>query len=62
MFGVSDEITNMKKSLEIVEKLRLIYWTIVFGHRNAFRTFRIFIGVPRVYQNPPGKVMGLHGP
>src|SRR5215216_7291969 len=35
LFGVPDEITDMTRSLEMVERLRLIYWTIVFGHRNG---------------------------
>ena len=61
MFGVPDEIKDMTRSLEIVERERLIYWMKVFGHRNGFGTFRIFIGVPRGYRNPPGKVLGLMG-
>ena len=55
MFGVPDEITDMTRSLEIVERKRLICWTIVFGQWNGFGTFQIFIGVPRGYRNPPGK-------
>ena len=39
----------------------MIYWTIVFGHRDGFGVFRVFIGVPRGYQNPPGMVMGHMG-
>ena len=39
----------------------MIYWTIVFGHRNGFGVFQIFIRVPRGYQNPPRKVMGKLG-
>ena len=49
MFGVPDETMNMTRSLKMVERSRLIYWMIVFGHRNGFGMFRIFIGVPRGY-------------
>ena len=27
-----------------------------------FRVIRVFFGVPGGYQNPPGEVVGLHGP
>ena len=54
MFGVPNEIMDMTRSLEMVERLRLIYWTIVFGHRNGYRVFWVFIGVPGGYRNPPG--------
>ena len=62
LFGVPDEITDMMRSLEMVERERLIYWTIVFGHLNGFGTFRIFIRVPRGYRNPRREILGLHGP
>jgi len=32
LFGVPDEITDITRSLEMVERLRFIYWKIVFGH------------------------------
>ena len=36
--------------------------SIVFGHWNDSRVFRVFFGVPGGYRNPLGKVMGQHGP
>ena len=59
MFGVLDEITDMTRSLKMVGRQRLIYWTIVFGHRNGSRVFRIFIRVPVGLPKPPG---GRYGP
>ena len=61
MIGVPDEIKEMTRSLEMVERLRLIYWTKVFGHRKDFGTFQILIGEPRGYRNPPGKLWALMG-
>ena len=37
LFRVPDEITNMKRSLEILEKERLIHWKVMFGHQNGVR-------------------------
>ena len=64
MFGVPDEITDMKRSLEMSERSRFIYWKVVFGHQNGFEWFGYFTGVPRGYRNPSGKYwayMGLSG-
>ena len=33
----------------------------MFGHRKGSGRFRTFTGVPGVYRNPPGSVMGLLG-
>ena len=35
MFGVPDEITDMTRSLEMVERYRFIYWMMIFGHRKC---------------------------
>ena len=43
MFRVSDEITDMTRSLKMAERYRLIYRTIVFGHRKCS-------GVPGTYR------------
>ena len=61
MFGVPDKITDMTRSLKMVERSRLICWTKVFGHRKGFEMFQIFIGEPRGYRNPPGKLWALMG-
>ena len=55
MFGVPDEITDMPRSLEMVETLISIYLMTMFGHRKCFVRFRAYIGVPVGYRNPPGK-------
>ena len=52
---VADEITDTTRSLEMFQRERLIYWTMIFGHRNGFRKVWICFGVPRGYRNPPGK-------
>ena len=59
MFGVPDEITDMTRSLEMVETKRFIYWKVTFGQHNGSGCFRVpgVIGTPP----PPGKFMGLHG-
>jgi hypothetical protein len=62
LFGVPDEITDLTRSLEMVERYRLIYWKAIFGHRYGSGVIRVFSGVPRGYRNPPGKCwanMGL---
>ena len=48
LFRVPDVITDMTRSLEMVETQRLIYWTMLFGHR-------INIGVPEGLSEPPEK-------
>ena len=52
MFRVPDEITDMTRSLEMVETERLIYWMTMFGHRisSEFRhisEYRGVTGTPR---------------
>ena len=61
MFGVPDEFTDMTRSLEMVERQRLIYLKVMYGHRNGSEEIRGFIGVPGGYRNPPRKLMGLMG-
>ena len=46
LFGVPDEITDMTRSLEMAERLRFIYRTMVFGHQKCFETYREEIGSP----------------
>ena len=36
LFGVLGEIMDMTRSLEMVERQRLVYRTMVFGHRKGF--------------------------
>ena len=54
-------ITDMARSLEMVETLRLIYWNVIFGHRMSSGGYRINTGVPGGYRNPPGSILGLMG-
>ena len=35
LLGVPDEIADMTRSLEMVERSRFIYWKVAFGHRNG---------------------------
>ena len=51
-FGVSDEIGDMTRSLEMVETKRLIYWTAIFGHRKCSGEVSDLTGVPEGYRNP----------
>ena len=46
LFGVPDVITDMTRSLEMVETLGLIYWTTIFGHRKCSREVSDKTGVP----------------
>ena len=46
LFGLPDEIADVTKSLEMVERYRLIYRTIVFRHRKCFGVYRVIIEVP----------------
>ena len=39
MFAVPDEITDMMMSLKMVERYRLIYWKVIYGHRNGSGRF-----------------------
>ena len=61
LFGVPDEITDMTRSLQMVERLRLIYRTIVFGHRKCSRGYQVHIGSSEGVLGTPGKDMGLMG-
>ena len=40
------------RSLKMVETWRLIYWKVIFGHRNGLGWVRAFTGVPGGYRNP----------
>ena len=35
MFGVPDEISDMTRSLGMVERYRFIYWKVIYGHQNG---------------------------
>ena len=59
LFGVPDEITDMKRSLEMFETSRIIYWTMLFRHRKSFERYRVKNGVPEGLPEPPG---GTNGP
>ena len=61
LFGVSDEIMNMSRSLEMVERSRFIYRTIVFGHQKCFGVTRYLSGHRKGFRAPPTKDMGLMG-
>ena len=64
LFGVPDEITDMTRSLKMVETKRLVYWKVIFRHRKGSGGHRINTGVPGSYRNPPGgqwAFMGLSG-
>ena len=39
LFGVPDEIKDMKRSIEMFETERLIYWKAIFGHRKGSEWF-----------------------
>ena len=54
LFGVPDVITDMTRSLEMVETWRLIYWKPIFGYRKCSGWNKDFTGVPGGYRNPPG--------
>ena len=45
LFGVPDEITDMMRSLKMVERQTLIYRTIVFGQQKCSGVYQVFIGV-----------------
>ena len=61
LFGVPDEIGDMTRSPEMVERSRMIYRTMVFGHRKCFRVHRVVIGSPEGVSDTPSKCMGLMG-
>ena len=62
LFEVPDEITDMTRSLEMVDSSRLIYRTIVFGHRKCSRGYQVHIGSPEGVPSNPGKRYGPYGP
>src|SRR5215216_7446977 len=51
----------MTRSLEMVGTSRLIYWKVIFGHRNGSGRHRINNGVPGGYRNTPGGQWALMG-
>ena len=59
--GVPNEIMDMTRSLEMVERYRLIYRTMVFGHRKCFEMYQEGIGSPKGVPGTPRQVMGLMG-
>ena len=61
LFGVPDEITNMTRSLEVVERQIFIYWTRIVGHQKCSGWFRRKPECRRGYRNPPGKYWALVG-
>ena len=61
-FRVPDMITDITRSLEMVETSRLIYWTMLFGHRKCSGEFRIKPECGKGLPEPPGELMGLYGP
>ena len=52
LFGVPDVITDMTRSLKMVETYRLIYWIAMFGHQECFGEVSDKTGVPEGYRNP----------
>jgi hypothetical protein len=62
LFGVPDEITDMTRSLKMVDRKRLIYWMIVFRHRKCSRVIRVFIRVSEGLPEPPEERYGPYGP
>ena len=59
LFGVSDEITGMTTSLEMVVRKILIYRVIVFGHRKCFGGYRVLIGSLKEFRASPSKLWAL---
>ena len=57
-FGVPYVITDVTRSLEMVETQRLIYWKPMFGHRKCSGWNRDFTGLPGGLPEPPGSQMG----
>ena len=62
LFGVPDEITDMTRSVEMVEKERFIYRTMIFGHRKCSGKHRVLIGSPEGVPGTPGKRYGPYEP
>ena len=56
LFRVPDEITDMTRSLEMVERLIFIYRTIVFGHRKCSGGTGYVSGHRKGFRAPPGEL------
>ena len=61
LFGVPDEIKNMMRSLEMVERQRLIYRTMEFRHRSVLGSTGYLSGHRKGFRAPPTKDMGVMG-
>ena len=61
MVRVPNEITEMTRSLEMVDRYRFIYRTILFEHRKCFGMHRVLIGSPEGVPGTPGKRYGPRG-
>ena len=55
-------ITDMTRSLKMVDTLRLVYWNVIFGHRMSSGGYRINTGETKRLPEPPGGLLGLMGP
>ena len=53
LFGVPDVITDMMRSLEMVETKRLIYWKPMFGYGSVPSEIGIYRSTGRLPE-PPG--------
>ena len=62
MFGVPDEITYMTRSLENGRDIKIDILDHVIRTPEVFRMVSGKIGVPEGLPEPPGKLMGHHGP
>ena len=62
LFGVPDEITDMTRSLEMVERYRFIYRTIVFGYQKCSGVTGYVSGHRKGFRATPGKLHGPYGP
>ena len=60
LFGVPDVITDMTRSLEIVET-KIDILDDYIRTPEVFRVISEKTGVPEGYQNPPGELMGHMG-
>ena len=59
LFGVPDVITDITRSSGMVRRYRLIYRTMLFGHRKGFGLYQVTIGSPEGVPVGPGRSMGL---
>ena len=62
LFGVLDEITDMRRSLEMVKTLKIDILDHVIEIPEVFRIVADKTGVPEGLPEPPREVMGLSGP